>query len=341
MIAKPSPEYDPKYLFLSGVVKSREAELITPSRLERMRLSTSLEDFLSLFSETVYSDIIHSSKSVISFEKALTEKLFSFEEELLNIVKDDNLKKVFMVDYDFHNIKLLLMAFFSGKAMPENGTSPGFLSVDLLKNSINEDDYSMLPPLIKDAISGAKAIFEKEKNIQKAMIFLDKSRYEIKLILADRLQSRFLKDMVKTEIDLLNIAFLFRAKVLKFDYAMLNDLLLDGGYTEKKVYLDLLDGSSDIIGDSFKAKDYFEGVQAAVNEFKEKQSISSFETYIRNKLLAMSKEVSNYIFGFEPLVGLIYAKRYEIYNLKALYIAKEYGLSEEELGSRLGEAYVS
>ncbi len=341
MTIRNTERYDPKYLFVSGVVKSKELELISASKLERMKMSNSLYDFLSILGETVYSDIVSLAKTSILFEEHLTEKLFSFELELLSLIKDDNLKKVFMVDYDFHNIKLMLMSFLSGKAMPEDGTSPGFLSIDMLKNSIHEDDYSMLPELIKEAITGAKAIFDLEKNMQKAMLFLDKNKYEIKLVISNRLKSDFLRDLVKTEIDLFNIAFLFRAKILKLDHAMFDELLLEDGYIDKKQFLDLLDSSPDAIADAFKASDYADGIHEAITESKEKQSISSFETYIRNIILEKSKESSNFIFGFEPLVGLIYAKRHEIYNLKSIYIAKEYQLSEEELSIRLGDAYAS
>lgn len=330
-----------KYLFLSGVVKSKEVELISLQKLDRMRLAGNLNDFLAIVSETVYSDLVPLMKSSILFEKYLTERLFAFEEEMLSLVEDPNLKKVFMVDYDFHNIKLLMLSFFSGLPMPEDGTSPGFLSVELIKNSINEDDYSSLPELIKEAILTSKTVYEKDRDLQKAMISLDKSRYYIKHILADRLRSTFLSDLVKKEIDLLNISFLFRSKILGFDHSMLDTILLEGGYIEKKDFLDLLDSSPDSIADSFKTTDYIDGIQSAVTEFKENQSISHYETYIRNSMLKFSREVSNHIFGFEPLVGLIYSKRYEVYNLKAIYIAKEYKLSDEELSSRLGEAYVS
>ncbi len=341
MINRNTEKYDPKYLFLSGVVKSRELELISASKLERMRLSNSLSDFLGILSETVYSDIVPLAKTSILFEQHLTERLFAFESELLALASDDNLKKVFMVDYDFHNIKLLLMSYLSGRTMPDNGTSPGFLSAEALKNSINEDDYSLLPELIKESITGAKELFEKEKNMQKAILYIDKSKYDIKLIIADRLKSGFLKDLAKTEIDLLNIALLFRAKMLGLDHTMFSELLLDKGYIETRTFLDLLDSTADAVAESFKASDYSDGIHEAVTEYKEKKSISSFEKYIRDTILRKAKESSNYIFGFEPLVGLIYAKRYEIYNLKAVYIAKEYQLSEQELSTRIGEAYAS
>lgn len=341
MMNTTSNEHQPEYLFLSGIVKSKEAELISSGKLERMRLSNSLDDFFSILTETVYGEIVPLSKSVLLFEKYLSEKLFSFEDELLSLLKDENLKKVFMIDYDFHNIKLLLMSYFSGHSMPEDGTAPGFLDIDLLKSSINEDDFSMLPELIKETIMRSKEVYEKEKSIQKAMITIDKDKYKIKLIIAGRLGSDFLTDLARSEIDLQNAAFLFRAKILEFDFSMLNALLFEDGYIEKKVYLDLLDSTPDAIADAFKSTDYLKGIQSAINEYKEKGSIASFETYIKNHIIRRSKEVSNHIFGFEPLVGLIYAKRHEVYNLKSIYIAKEYSLSEEELEFRLGEAYVS
>jgi len=334
-------EHRPGYLFLSGVVKSMENMLITTAQLERMRQAKEVSDLLAVLSETVYADLVPAAGDILSFEEQLQTRLFQFEAGLLDLVADDNLKKVFMVDYDFHNIKLFLSSHLTAKPLPDNNVAPGYLDAHVLKNCIFEADFSDLPELIAEAIVEAIELFERDRSIQKCLLFLDKKQYQIKLLLAERLHSPFLSDFFRSDIDLSNCTFYFRAKNMEFDLAYLSAILLDGGSLPKHLFTDFFDATVDAFAEQVKHTDFFPGIQEGVAEFKEKQSIASLERFQRNFLLHQAKDLSNHLFGFEPLVGLIYAKRYEVLNVKIMLIARQYGLPETEIDTRLGDSYVS
>ena len=94
---------DTDYLFISTYLHSRERDLLTAARMERMIEAPTAEEAAKVLTEIGYGEFNPSSERELSAVLASEqEKLF---EDLYRFVPDKAVVDVFKVKYDYHNLK--------------------------------------------------------------------------------------------------------------------------------------------------------------------------------------------------------------------------------------------
>ena len=136
---------DTDYLFISTYLHSRERDLLTAARMERMIEAPTAEEAAKVLAEIGYGEFNPSSERELSAVLASEqEKLF---EDLYRFVPDKAVVDVFKVKYDYHNLKTLLKA----RAMGVDGgrllLDAGRVSAQEMNRAVTEGDYNALPEL--------------------------------------------------------------------------------------------------------------------------------------------------------------------------------------------------
>ena len=144
---------DTDYLFISTYLHSRERDLLTAARMERMIEAPTAEEAAKVLTEIGYGEFNPSSERELSAVLASEqEKLF---EDLYRFVPDKAVVDVFKVKYDYHNLKTLLKA----RAMGVDGgrllLDAGRVSAQEMNRAVTEGDYNALPELLRAAAEEA------------------------------------------------------------------------------------------------------------------------------------------------------------------------------------------
>ena len=94
---------DTDYLFISSYLRTRERNLLTAARMDRMIDAATTEEAAKVLGEIGYSEFSPSSERELSAALANErEKLF---QDLYRFVPDKAVVDVFKVKYDYHNLK--------------------------------------------------------------------------------------------------------------------------------------------------------------------------------------------------------------------------------------------
>ena len=115
-MAKKKALKDTDYLFISTYLHTRERNLLTSARMERMIEAPTAEEAVKVLQEIGYGEFPSVTDQALSEALAQEqEKLFA---DLYRFVPDKSVVDVFKVKYDYHNLKALLKA----RAMHLDGT---------------------------------------------------------------------------------------------------------------------------------------------------------------------------------------------------------------------------
>ena len=99
---------DTDYLFISTYLHSRERDLLTAARMERMIEAPTAAEAAKVLQEIGYVEM--SSVNDRELSAALAQEQEKLFQDLYRFVPDKAVVDVFKVKYDYHNLKALLKA---------------------------------------------------------------------------------------------------------------------------------------------------------------------------------------------------------------------------------------
>ena len=218
---------DTDYLFISTYLHSRERDLLTAARMERMIEAPSAEEAAKVLAEIGYGEFNPSSERELSAVLAAEqEKLF---EDLYRFVPDKAVVDVFKVKYDYHNLKTLLKA----RAMGIDGgrllLDAGRVSAQEMNRAVTEGDYGALPELLRTAAEEAGEVLASTGDPQLSDFVLDRAYYAEMLSAARATGSGFLVEYVQGTIDAANLRSAVRTLRMKKGADLLKKVLVEGG----------------------------------------------------------------------------------------------------------------
>ena len=179
---------DTDYLFISTYLHSRERDLLTGARMERMIDAPTAADAAKVLTEIGYGEFDAASPrelgSVLAQEQ---EKLF---EDLYRFVPDKAVVDVFKVKYDYHNLKALIKARATGTdASDRLLLDAGRVSAEDMRRAVWEGDYSLLPPTLRAAAVEAVETLSATGDPQLADFQLDRAYYGEMLSAAEEMKN--------------------------------------------------------------------------------------------------------------------------------------------------------
>ena len=219
---------DTDYLFISTYLHSRERDLLTGARMERMIEAPTAADAAKVLGEIGYGEFDASSQrelgSILAQEQ---EKLF---EDLYRFVPDKAVVDVFKVKYDYHNLKALIKARATGTdASDRLLLDAGRVSAEDMRRAVWEGDYSLLPPALRQSAVEAAETLSATGDPQLADFLLDRAYYAEMLSAARATGSDFLVRYVRFTIDAANLRSAVRTLRMKKGADMLRRVLVEGG----------------------------------------------------------------------------------------------------------------
>ncbi len=326
---------DTDYLFISTYLHSRERDLLTAARMERMIEAPTAEDAAKVLQEIGYGELASVNDQELSAVLAQEqEKLF---QDLYRFVPDKAVVDVFKVKYDYHNLKTLLKA----RAVGVDGTrlllDAGRVSAEEMRRAVTEGEYGSLPELLRRAAVEAGEVLSATGDPQLSDFVLDRAYYAEMLSAARATGSDFLVRYVQAAIDAANLRGAVRTLRMKKGADLLKKVLVEGGSIRAdSVQAAALSGNLEELYRPTELRTAAElGTAAAQGG-----SLTAFEKACDDAVTAVAARAKSVPFGVEAVISYLVAKEIEFTAVRIIMSSRMAGIGGDTIRERLREAYV-
>lgn len=320
------------YAFLSGKIKVLEKKLPDKIDIERMIDAPTIDDCFKVFYDTDYADNLLEKKPE-KFEEVISEDLLDLKNLIIQLVPDEDLKKLLLLEFDFHNIKVIIKEEFFQKKIDCLIFKSGFFNFNTIKESLIKGK-DLRDKDFQKVIKKTKKFLEKKPDIFEVQLFLDKEYFSLFKEISKRLKNSFLLKLINSRIDFLNLMIFLRLKRLNKDKQLLAKALLGDGNIKEKDFLDVYeeDEEKGIIFLSkffpFKLRDCFLEYVKTKNLKKIKEDLEKLEI----NHLKTTKYIS---FGPEVIIAYFYLKLYANRNVRLIMHSRLNEIEKEFLRKEL------
>ncbi len=321
---------DTDYLHATMRIRANEKYLLGEARLLRMTDAKSPEDAAKVLSDAGYADV--SGRSLAEVDASLLAMRKETVKLICDITENRAIAEVFMLKYDFHNIKTLIKAELSGASPDRLLSDSGTIAKDALVSAMNSGNMKSLPKAMAEAVTAARETIARTKSAQLADFILDESYFELMTEAAKRSGSEFLCGYVRLLCDVANLRALVRAS--RQGVAVPRDALFGFGNVKAQEFVSK--NISELFSGSLLSEAAEEGTLAAEG----KAGLTAFEKLLDDALIKYLREAKYASFDERPLIAFIAARETEAQNIRIIMAGKFENLPAEEIQSRLRLAYV-
>mgnify|MGYP003587871075 CR=1 FL=1 len=332
------------YSYAVARIRAMEHRLLDAAVLQRMIDAEDSASVLKILGETSYASALASQTGESDFDKVLEADLHAIYEEVRSFVPDKELIDLMRLQYDFHNVKVILKSMFNsrngGKKRWDLLTSLGSFPVDDMISYIESEDCRMLPFGLNTLLPGCTAIWEQSKDILEIERLLDNRLYEVMLEKAEALGMAGVKEWIRARIDGENIRTLLRLKRFSFEGARAAAFLHRGGVVDTAILTSLISEPFESWGRAMEFSDLgtvLNGIDSS-GEFSD--LILSLEKALEDFYLdkiAVSRFRPS---APENIPMYLWAKEMEVKNVRVILVAKENKGDKEQLRRLLRHGYV-
>ena len=324
-----------KYLYLSAMLRAREAKMLTREKAERMIDTASFDEAAKMLADCGYED--YSGMNAKQVDNALAERRAEIFAELARMSPNPETVEVFRMKYDYHNAKTLIKAEAAALEREDLLSSSGRVPVQTLIKSFTEEKFTGVPPVLADAIVQSKSVLARTANPQLADFALDKAYFTELLKAARELDSDFLTGYARILIDSANLRSAVRTMRMGKDLDFLKLALVPGGGIDAgRIAASSSSGETlaALFTNTLLAEAAALGAEAAKGG-----RMTDFELACDNAVTAYLTRARLVAFGEAPVIAYLAAVEGEITAVRMILTGFLAGIAPDTIRERLREFY--
>lgn len=322
-----------KYLFLTAMLRAREAAMLTPEKVERLLTSPGFAEACAVAADCGYPDM--SGMSIRQVEDTLAAHRREEIEDVAHIVPDHELVDLFRLKYDYHSAKVMIKS---------DGVSKQLLSfegrveaAEFLK-AFAKNELIMLPQTLAEAIVDAKSMLARTGNPCLADLILDRAYFAEMAELAGRMELPFAENYVRLLIDSTNLKVLIRSRIAGKRPEIVGELLFEGGSILKEAIVESAENDDEIVR-LFASAGLGEAAEKGLAVLSG-GSMTVFELCLDNTINDYLSDAVRIGFGPAVVISYLAAVENEVMTLRIILTGRLMGISQEALRGRLRDSYV-
>lgn len=320
------------YAYASAYTRTLENKMLKKSDIEALLSASSLEEALRILSDKGYGHI--KTGQSLDTDTLLKEELLYVWREVKDACPKDAPIHILLYQNDFHNLKAILKSVFSTAAYESLMMEPYTILPDEIYRAVTEGKIESLPEILREPAAKAYDILVRDNDGQLAEIVLDKALFSLMKKAANQSKNDFLIDWVDLSIALMNMKIALRGVLNGKSREFLRDSMLEC----KRINADALANASaqDIsaVLEIFRQSGFEKAADAA------RESVSAFEKWCDNELIRSMQPARYKTFGFEPVLGFLVGKQFELKAVRMILSGIRSKIPAEALRERLRDLYV-
>lgn len=317
------------YTYAVARIRSKELKLFTMKDLEAL---ISLEDYEScirfLTEKGWGNDTNQTGDEILSLER---KKIWLLMNEL---VKEENAFDVFLLQNDFHNLKVSIKAITRNLKADNMFSEFGKVPAEKIYEAVKERNYSQLPEYLQNTAKEAMNTLLHTSDGQLCDIIIDKACLEAVYNVGKNSDNEIIR--LYSELFVASADIKIAVRCAKTDKSL--DFIKQSLAECDTLNVNILAGSAakgiDEICAYLSSSAYKEAVEAL------KKSPSAFEKYCDDLVTDKMKTQKWEPFTIGPLVAYIIARENEIKAVRIILSAKLNSLDTEIVKERLRKMYV-
>lgn len=320
------------YHQLNPIIRLKEMTLLKPQEMEQMIAAKGFAEVEAVLQQTHYQRYLKPDFHE-RFETYLDEELLKTIKELAELVPDQEILRLYMMPFTFHNLKVLTKESVTGKDYDHLLIEDGFYTIDECRTAIKTGTSEVLPEKIVTTIQEVREYLEGGAVLQGIDIIYDRRYLHEQRRLADEIKIPELQEAVIKMIDLTNITIAARCVLQKRSRSFMEAVLVSVGSIPKEEFLAFADAFySDFLAFLLES-DYQEVLRPLIHE-----QVIDFAglALLQDNLITESYgQAQTDALGPLPLLAFLNAKVLELQNLRILLVGKRSGFTEEQLRERM------
>jgi V/A-type H+-transporting ATPase subunit C len=326
------------YTFVSARIRALENGLIGRDRIAQLAEAENIDALYARLEE--YGVALVRDESGVQIEPTLSGIL---ERALTDITEHAPAPEVFdflRYPYDCHNIKSAIKSYLRNLPCESMLFALGTVAPALVASMPVQGDFAALPTEMAKAAPRALQAYEKTGNPRAIDLILDKACFADMLRCASESGEGFHVQLVRTQIDLVNLMIclrLVRMEAGEQGGVLLEQALLDGGMLDAKALLDAYARGQDAVLYLLNRTPYEKLGRLIAESDGTAAAAERLADDFRMELIRSAKQT---IFGAPVLTAYFYAQEYATRNVRIVIAAKKAGLSPEIIHERIRTSYV-
>lgn len=326
---------DRDYLFLSTMVRAREAKMLTAEAYERMLTAPSYEDAAKVLADWGFEDM--SDYNSAQVEKFLNDRRAAIFAEIASREPEKGAAEVFELKYDYHNAKVIIKSRAAGVSGEHMLSACGRVSPRVMAEAYESDDYRFLPGRLGGAMAEARGILARTNNPQLADFCLDKAYFAEIKDLAANMGGSFLGKYAAILIDSANLRAAVRTVRMGRGIEFMKTALVEGGNVspERLMAAAVNENMVELYSGTVFAEAGKLGDAAAKGG-----TMTGFEMACDNAVTEFLKGAKMVSFGDAPVIAYLAAVEGECTALRMILTGRLAGIAPENIRERLRVSYV-
>ena len=325
---------DKDYLFLSSMLKAREARMLTRDRLEQLLTGTAAEAAKSL-TEAGWPDMTGMNAEEI--EKALSVRREELFKELSLFIPETAVTDFFRLKYDYHNAKSIVKGEGAKVSTAKLLSKAGRVEPDKLTEAFGEDNFRFIPNLLGKAMDEAKRVLAQTGNPQLCDFVLDKAYFAEMAELAESVSDPFLDRYRQTLVDCANLRTAVRCLRMGKDLDFLRNALIAGGtVSPERLAQDAFAG--DGVAGAFAATPFRDAAALGADAVRG-GAMTVFERECDNTVNRFLTSARMTGFGLPLVAGYLAAEENNFAAVRMVLTGLLAGIDPQRLKERLRDTY--
>lgn len=323
---------DRDYLFLTAMLRAREADMLDRDRMDRMLSAPGYADAAKLLTDCGYPDL--SAADAKGVDAALSAHRKAIFDEISRMAPEQALTDAFRLKYDYHNAKVIIKAEGAHVAGEHLLSDCGRVPPEMLHEAYVAEKFSDLPPALGAAMAEARDTLARTGNPQLADFVLDRAFFAELTDISRGTGSQFLIQYAKLQIDGANLRAAVRTVRMGRGQDFLRSALIPGG----AVAPDRLAQSAAAGGEGLAAlyvATCLSEAAALGAEAMKGGSMTRFELACDNALTAYLASAGMIAFGREPVTAYLAMAEAEITAVRMILTGRLAGIAPEVIRERL------
>lgn len=316
------------YTFAVARIRVIENRLLSNSDLEQLINAPDYESALKLLREKGLTG--ENEDAQLSLKKQLAETW----KMLYDMSPDKTGLEILIVKNDFHNLKAALKAFVTQDTESNYYITPSVVSHETIKSAIFNKRFSDLPPFLQVPAEKTYDALIRSMDGQLADIMIDAMTLEEISKRAEASGNDYIKKYAELLCVNANIKTAYRAAKTGKDEQFLKTALCDTKAINKTALVQAARKGTDDLISLLSEGTYKEAADTI------RISLSAFEKWCDDAVMAHLESARYKSFGIEPLIGYYIARETEIQTARIILSCKRNGLGSAAIRERVRRLYV-
>lgn len=319
-----------QYTYAVARIRSKELSLLSKHFLEQIISAKSFEDSIRLLRDKGWGG---SSEKQTAMEilKDESDKTWDLLSEL---VEDMSVFDVFLLRYDYHNLKAAIKEKYTNSEVPNIYMSHGTVDFDIINKAVDEKDFSQLPEHMQECAIEAYEVLMRTGDGQLCDIIIDKATLEAIYKTGKASKDQLLAMYAELEVAKSNINIAVRGCKTNKRIDFFERAISTCDSLDSKRLIEAALNSQDAIYEYLETTIYKGATKALKNSF------SAFELWCDNLLIEKIRPEKYNSFTISPLAAYLIARENEIKVVRIVLSGKLNSLSDDVIRERLREMYV-